>query len=165
MTGRSHRGVRTYQCSKKHLSRAAQPIDDLITALVIERLSQDDAGELLRDDARPDTIALSDEAQALRARQDELAGMYADGSLSRRQFELANSRLTAQLERVESQLSYTSRAEVLRDLVGKDPAAVWERLSVDRRTAVIRELMVITLLPPGRGARSFDPTTVRVEWK
>lgn len=165
MTGRSHRGQRTYICGSRHLARAAEPIDEIITALVIERLSRDDARELLHDDARPGTAALTEEAQALRARQDEFASMLADGAMNRRQFELANGKVTADLQRIESQLSYTNRADVLRDLIGKDVAKVWERLSVDRRTTIIGELMVITLLPPGKGKRSFDPSTVRIEWK
>ncbi len=157
--------MRTYQCKHKHMSRAAEPIDQMITSLVIERLSQDDAAELLRDDSSPHMTALTDEAQVLRARQDELASMLADGTMNRRQFELANSRLTAQLDRVESQLSYSNRAEALRDLVGKDVAKVWERLHVDRRTAIISDLMTIVLMPPGKGKKTFDASTVRVEWK
>lgn len=164
-TGRSHRGKRTYVCIAKHLARAAEPVDELITTLVLERLSRDDARKLLHDDSTSDTTALRDKAQALRVRADDLVVMFSDGSMSRRQFELANAKLTAELQRLESQLAYTHRTDVLSEIVGKDVAQVWQRLSVDRRRAIVGELMTVTLTPPGRGKMTLDPTTVHVTWR
>ena len=164
-TGRSHRGVRTYICAKRHLARAAEPVDELITGLVVERLSQPDAVQLLHDDSAPEAAALNDQAQVLRAQQDELAIMLAEGELTRRSYSLANSRVTAQLEHVESQRVTTSRADILRDLVGSEVAERWESLHVDRQAAVINALMTIVLRPPGRGRKTFDPSSIEVEWK
>jgi hypothetical protein len=39
--------------------------------------------------------------------------------------------------------------------------ASWHRLDLAGKRQVIQVLMKITLLPPGRGARTFDPATSR----
>jgi site-specific DNA recombinase len=53
---------------------------------------------------------------------------------------------------------------VFGDLVlAEDIRAVWDALSVSRRRAVIDALMIITLMPPGRGTRTFRPKTVIIE--
>jgi site-specific DNA recombinase len=165
-TGRTQHGKRTYQCSKtRHLSRDAEPIDALIEQLVVGRLGAEDARELLHDVGAPDHDDLREQAQALRAREDELAVMLAEGALNRRQFEIANAKVAADLAVVEARMRVSVRAEALRGVVTRDAAKVWGSLSVDRRRAVIDALMNITLLPPGRGKRTFDPTTVAVVWR
>jgi hypothetical protein len=46
-------------------------------------------------------------------------------------------------------------------LVGAgDVRAVWEALSTSRKRVVIDALMIIKLMPPGRGTRTFRPETV-----
>jgi len=67
---------------------------------------------------------------------------------------------------IETKVHDLDRAAVLGDLVrSADVAAVWERLDLDRRRAVVDCLMVVHLLAPGRGRREFDPATVRIEWR
>jgi site-specific DNA recombinase len=58
------------------------------------------------------------------------------------------------------------RVPVLGELVtAADVQAAWDALNLDRRRAAIDTLMFVTLLPPGRGARIFNPETVRIEWR
>jgi site-specific DNA recombinase len=163
-TGRTQHGRRTYKCSAtRHLARDAEPIDDLVRRVVVERLSRDDAADLLVDDDRPDVDELRSTAQTLRARLDELAGMFAAGSVTGSQLATGTERLRAELAAVERSMAHASRADVLGDLVrAAEPGKVWDGLDVDRQRAVIDVLMTVTLLPPGRGARTFDPTTVEV---
>lgn len=50
-------------------------------------------------------------------------------------------------------------------VAAENAAAVWEDLDLSRKRAVIKTLMDITLLSPGKGARrAFDPVTVQVTW-
>jgi hypothetical protein len=73
-SGRSRHNKRTYQCRvSKHLSRTAEPIDELVEAVVIERLSRPDAAGLLTDSDTPDLQVYWARAQALRERLDDLA--------------------------------------------------------------------------------------------
>src|SRR4051812_28743765 len=58
------------------------------------------------------------------------------------------------------------RVPVLGELVtAADVLATWDALDLDRRRAAVDTLMTLTLLPPGRGARTFNPETVRIDWR
>ncbi len=62
-------------------------------------------------------------------------------------------------------MANAGRVSVLGDLVtAYDVKAVWHDIGLDRRRAVIDALMTVTLLSPGRGARTFRPETVHIEW-
>ena len=89
-------GRRGYRCKGRggngtggHVSRAGDPVDDYVTAVVVGRLSQPDALDLLADDTRPDAGALRTEAMALRGRLDALAAEFADGELTASQLRVA----------------------------------------------------------------------------
>lgn len=164
-----------YTCAggTKHMTRVAEEVDEFVSAVVIERLSRPDARHLT---ARPgiDTAALHTNALALRAQLDELAAMYARRSITASQLETGSRDLRAQLDHVEAQLVDAARGSALVDLVGAvDLADRWSRLDLDRRRAVIDELMMVTLLPSRRGRRPgwqpgesyFDPQTVRIDWR
>ncbi len=157
-----------YRCrSRKHVARDARPVDDLVSRIVVERLSRPDAAGLLVDDDAPDAEALRSEAQTLRSRLDTLAVEFADGALTAGQLRAATDRLRTRLAAVEVAQAHTSRVPVLADLVGVgDVQKVWDGLPFDRKRAVIDTLMTVTIDPePVRGARRFRPELVRVEWK
>jgi len=44
-------------------------------------------------------------------------------------------------------------------------AEVFDGLPLSHRREIVRTLMTVTLLPPGRGSRHFDPASVRIDWK
>lgn len=157
-----------YRCrSRQHTARDARPVDDLVSRLVVARLSRPDAAALMVDEEAPDAEALREEAQTLRARLDSLAVDFADGSLTAAQIRTATDRLRSKLAVVEAQQASTSRAPVLADLVGaKNVKRVWDGLPFDRKRAVINVLMTVTILPePVRGARHFNPDLVAVDWR
>jgi site-specific DNA recombinase len=169
ITGRTQRGKRTYRCAQKpgHLSRAAEPVDQLVTALVLERLSRPDAADLLATPGEGvDVGALREEATALRTRLGELTDLFADGAITAVQLARGTERARTRLEAVEQQMVDAGRVPVLGELVtAQDVRATWEGLDLDRQRAAIDTLLAVTLLPPGRGARYFDPETVRVDWR
>jgi site-specific DNA recombinase len=169
ITGRTQRGQRTYRCGRTrgHLSRAAAPIDELVAALVVGRLSRPDAVDLLSTPGDGvDVGALREEASALRTRLGELSDLFADGAITAAQLTRGTERARARLEVVETQMADAGRFPVLGELVSADDVqAAWDDLDLDRRRAAIDTLMTVTLLPPGRGARVFDPRTVRTEWR
>jgi site-specific DNA recombinase len=158
---------RIYRCSASfngHVSRLAEPVEDHVSDVAIARLSREDAVELLQDDNRPDIDALRTEATALRARLEELATEFAVGELTSSQLCVINKKVQAQLATVEARMADTARVDVLGALIhAKDVKRVWRALSTDRRRAVIDALMIIRLMPPGRGTRTFRPETVIIE--
>lgn len=160
-------GHPTYRCrgSLGHIGRAAEPVDSYVTELVLARLERPDAVDLLVDDERPDAGALRQEAQALRVRLDSLAGLLAEGVLTEAGVRRESERLRAKLADVESAQADAGRVNVLGQLVGApDARAVWEGFDMAQRRAVVETLMSVTLLPPGRGVRTFRAESVVIDW-
>jgi site-specific DNA recombinase len=157
----------TYRCSAAlgHIGRAADPVDDYIGRVVVARLQQPDAARLLVDEQHPDAGELRTEAAALRSRLDSLAGLLADGVLTEAAVRREATRLRVKLDAVQQEQASAGRVNALAPLITADDAgAVWESLDVSQRRAVVEMLMTVTLLPPGRGVRTFRPQTVVVTW-
>lgn len=167
-SGRARTGHRGYRCSGAlgHISRKAEPIEDFVVAVVLERLSRPDARNLLSKPVTVDTGALHSEAVALRERLESVAVQYADGILTATQLRAATERIRGRLVEVEAELADGARVDVLGALAGADDVqAVWDGLPPTRRAAVVRELMLVTIHPVGRGVRTFRPESVSIEWR
>ncbi len=169
ITGRTQHGTRTYRCgqTRGHLSVAAEPRDELVAAVVVGRLSRKDAAQLLLTPGGGalDLTALREESLALRARLAELTDLFTDGAITAAQLSRGTERARQRLAVIENEMADAGRVSVLGDLVTADDVqAVWDDLDLDRRRAVIDALMTVTLLSPGRGARTFRPETVHIEW-
>lgn len=168
LTGRTQHGTRTYRCERQkgHMSRAAQPIDELVEAVVVERLSRPDAGELLSDPVRADLGTYRERVSAIRDRLDDLATALADGLLTLDAVRRASAGLHAELEKAEEQIATLSNADVLGRFVGAaDVRGTWDAAELATKRAVIDALMTVILLKPPMGRAPFDPETVRIEWK
>ncbi|MBQ1060042.1 recombinase family protein [Micromonospora sp. C41] len=161
-------GYRTYRCRAAygHVGRAAEPVEDFIVAVVLDRLSRPDARDLLVDHDRPDVDQLRQEAVALRQRRTSLLGLAEDGTYTEAEVRERAARLAAQIADVEAKLADAGRVDILGPLIEADDIrAAWEILDVERQRAVIDTLMTVRLHPPGRGTRTFRPETVEIEWK
>ncbi|MFJ1538676.1 recombinase family protein [Micromonospora chalcea] len=164
---RGREGHATYRCRAAlgHVGRAAEPVEEYVAEVVIARLERPDAALLLADDNRPDAGQLRREARALRVRLDSLAGLLADGVLTEAGVRRESAKLRAKLAEVEAAQADAGRVNVLGPLVGaEDVRAAWEGLDTDRQRVVIETLMTVTLLPPGRGTRTFRPESVVIDW-
>ncbi len=110
-----------YVCKQKHchgVSRSVARVDEFITGIVVERLSRPDAADLLIVEKRTDVNELRDKAAALRARQDEAAGMYADGTVNASQLRIMNMKLSAALTEIESKMLDANRTRVFDGVIG-----------------------------------------------
>jgi len=158
---------RVYVC--KHcfgVTRDMARVDELITELVVGRLSAPDAAELLLADHRADLKELRERAAALRARQDEAAAMFAEGAITAAQLKTSTAKLAVALAEAEATMLDAHKARVFDGVIGSaDPRATWDGLSLDRRRALIGVLMAVTITSVGRAAREFDPAAVRIDWK
>ena len=157
-----------YRCRKiKHIARFTDPIDELVTFHVFDRLSRPDAADLLIDQDAADAPDLRSKALALRGRIDGLAAEFAaDDQASPREFREASRILRERLGDIEAQMAHPQRSRVLVDLVlAEDPAEVWERMTLDRQRAVVSVLFDVTILKGRAGNVPFDPDTVAIDWK
>ena len=141
-------------------------IDEWVGALVTERLSRPDAAGLLAVPDGTDTAALRDEAAALRERLGRLGPLFAAGMISEQDMTGGRAAGEARLAQIAAELAEAGRESVLAPLVAADDvAAAWERLDVSLKRAAVAALMTVTLVPPGRGAHTWDPAdVVRAEW-
>lgn len=165
--GRTRRGERTYRCRAAlgHVVRAAEPVERYVGTVIVERLSRQDAADLLVDHSRPDVAALRTEAAALRKRRDAQVRMHADGDITDAELAAGSRRIRARLAEIADTLAVSGRADLLGPLVhADDVAAAWEAMDTDRQRAVVDELVTVRILPPGRGVRRFRPETVDVQW-
>jgi site-specific DNA recombinase len=157
---------RVYRCKKiKHLSRYADPIDDVVELRIIDRFSRPDAADLLVDDTTPDIEALRSQAVALRGRIDALAAEFAaDDNATPREFREASQLLRARLAEAESKMAHPKRLSALVDLVlAEDVADEWRRMTLDRQRAVVSMVFKVTILRGERGNVPFNPNSVLIE--
>lgn len=165
----------TYTCSaSKHLTRVAAEVDAFVGDVVVERLSREDAVDLLAPDTGEDVAVLLGKAEALRGRLDEAAQLFAAGALAASQLAVISAKVRADLDAVENQLGVATRGSVLDGLVGADDVrAAWEGLPLDRKKAVVDRLMTVELWQSARGRRKgwkpgesyFNPECVKIHWK
>lgn len=160
-----------YRCrTRKHITRALEPVDEFVQEVIIERLSRDDALDLLDDGQSEDVAPLQVEALALRQRLDSQVRMHARGAIDDRQLIIGSEEIRTSLLGVEERIAAAGQGSVFHGVVGtEDPRATWFGLELGRQRAVLDALMAVTILPAphGRGPSGayFDPRYVRVEPK
>lgn len=166
------RSYPSYRCQTGHGGgRRAETVDQYVEDTIVERLSRDDAHELLLpapDDV--DVAALQAEAEKIRARMRNLAGMYGGGQIDEVQFTEGTDTARGQLEGVTTQLARAATVDPLVELVGaKDPRKVWRAMPLDRQRTVLRSLVEVTLKTPRPGRMPdggyFDYEAVTFKWK
>jgi DNA invertase Pin-like site-specific DNA recombinase len=170
----SARGHNAYRCIQgtrgdrpgPHVHVIAGPVDEFIGKLVVHRLSEPDAMDLVVPKAKGNATALQDEAMGIRQRLDRLGPLFALGEISEVDLKGGRREGEIRLAEIEAELADLGRESVLAPLVAaRNMAAAWEGLGTDRRRAVVNALMTVTLNPSGRGARTFSARrTISIDW-
>ena len=168
-SGVGSRGM-VYKCRRcQRLSRSHQPVDELVTSLAVGYLSRPDALQLLDDTERLDVVELREQERTMLAELDKLAAdrYDPDVNLTAAQFRAANERLQGKLAEVRGSMRDSNRGRVFDGLeTAHATSAVrqwWEALPLDRKRAITATIMVVTLLPMGRG-RAFQRDHIRLQW-
>ena len=170
-TGPSKGSKRGYVCSAtSHLHRIGQPLDDYVTAIVLGRLAQPDAAIMLGT-AGTDVGALQRNRDGLQARLDELASMFAEGTVDGTQLKRGTAVLRDKLAAADAQVTQARSTSALADLVlsGDDLERTWHATSADVQGRIIDALMTVTVLKAPRGRQPdggyFNPDYIRIDWK
>jgi site-specific DNA recombinase len=164
-SGTNAPGVPNYRCSADygHLSPRSEPIDDYVNEFMVEFLTQPDLGGVIHNNEFAEVGELRNRMNELRARLDDQAALHAAGEIDTGQLRAGSALLRKQLVSAEKRLAVLAGRSVLAVLANAtDPAAVWGRLDIDRRRAIIDQLFVVRIASPGRGARRFKPETVEI---
>lgn len=162
----------SYRCQTAHGGgRHAAKLDDYVQDVVIERLSRDDAQDLLLPGPdEVDVAALQMESEEIRRRLTNLAGMFGAGQIDMAQFAEGSDVARAQLEGITQQLARAATKDPLVELVGApDVRKAWKALELPKQRAILRELVDVTLLPPRPGRMPdggyFDYEAIHFKWK
>lgn len=176
-TGKSGQYRRTvYRCrgtvdlvtgKQRHcLTRKAEDLDAYVSAQVIERLSREDARDLLVHDTGRSQAAAA-EAEVLRARLRREADAYLlDGSIGPDAYRHIVVGLTKRLRALEAEALPSNAKPVLQQLVGEDVQQRWLQLPVIRQAQVVDALMSVIVLPIDNKIynKGFNPRYVRLVW-
>lgn len=166
--GKSYKGVAKsiYRCRVGHVIRDQASVDDLVTRLIVGRLAQPDAADLLTEPDRvSEAQAAAELIQELQDRLTDAAEAYGAGTITLAQMTTITAALRPRIDEAQTVAASPNRAKVLGDLVtASDPAIAWENMTPQRRRAVVDLLLDVRILPTGKGPR-FDPESVELAWK
>lgn len=163
-----------YRCRRSesgpgHITRDLDVVDRYVTARILDRLSRDDAAELLAQGTGEDTGALLAEKAAHKAKLDGLADALADDRLTLDQVARATAKIREAMADLDRRIAAAAVADPLAAIIGADDVeARWKEMHLDTRRGIVRELVEVTILPgrPGRRKVGEDrEARVQVEWK
>lgn len=160
LSATSIRGTPRYTCRPSgHIAAPRAALDEWVGALIVTRLAQPDALELLTPTGDVDVDAARVEAEALRRRLDVLAESFALGAITQAQLTTGTAKLRGLLEAAEATMAKTGAGTLLASVLGvADTAARWAGLPLEHRRGIVGALVDVEVDPVGPGrAAGFDP--------
>ncbi|PCE15896.1 hypothetical protein AUC47_10240 [Microbacterium sp. SZ1] len=152
-----------YSCGACHkVRRLQEPVDELVTEILLRRLEREDAAELFATGDPVAARAARDAIAAVSARLASAADLFAEGSIDADQLARITAKGRAEREDHEAALALALPPALPRDAVGARARLSWASYDVERRRAILNALMRVTIMPSGPG-QSFDPSLIRVE--
>lgn len=159
--------VPIYRCEKGCVQRRQDRVDELVGAVVVQRLSLPDAAGVFDSH---DSVAAEarEKAEAVRARLDSAADQYAEGTIDAQQLARITARLRPDLEAAEAEARRRRPMAVpaaVDELHGERAAEVWETLPVTAKRAVMQALgLSVAILPRKKSGPGFDPDEIEFRW-
>jgi DNA invertase Pin-like site-specific DNA recombinase len=169
--------VRRYVCLKGpdhggcgRLTVVAQPVEELLTDAVLTRLDSPQLAEALAGKASvdADVAALATQLEADQARLDELAGLYAEGAVSAREWIVARDPITDRMAAARRDIAKATDTSAVVELVGTGDVlrGQWDGLDIGRQQVVVRSVLDHAVIAPGTpGSRKLDINRVRPHWR
>jgi hypothetical protein len=116
----------------------------------------------------PDTVKLTAQITVDTSKLDELAGLYADGAITAREWMTARNPIEERIQRAHKDIVAVSSDGALYELAGTGASlrGQWEELSIDRRHAIVKTVLDHAVIAAGKqGARSLDINRVQPQWR
>ncbi|GLZ29387.1 serine recombinase [Lentzea sp. NBRC 105346] len=149
------------------VGRRQEWVDDLVERVVVRRLQEPDARDLLtRDDSA--AKAAREHAAGIRARLDAAAVDYADGVLDREQLRRISEKLSPELQKAEREalrLVVGMPSDLVAGMVGPQAEERWKQLNVLQRRALLEAMGVTVTIIPSRGGPGFKPESVDIHFE
>lgn len=166
--GTPNRRGRAYVCRhKSHLLRSGEPLDDYITAQLLERMTRFDAAELLGNEA-VDVTKLTAQRDELQRKLNEITALYEDDAIDGAQFASTSRSTRSKLAVIDQQLADVTRTSPAAALIAAGEAGawdLWQSMSVTQRAEAVDEVATVTVRPCPRGRREFDHTFIDVTFR
>lgn len=163
----NNRKTRAYACrDHAHVVRAGEPVDDYVTATLLERMTQPDAADLLANRG-VDIGALSLQRDGLQRKLDNLTDLFNDDQIDAEQFGKSSRDTRNKLAVIDRQLADATRTSPAAALVaaGANAWEVWQEMTPTQRAQAVDEVAVVTILPCPPGLRKFDSDYVDIAWR
>lgn len=153
-----------YRCrSGAHVNRAQGPVDTYVRAVIAARLS------VVADLLTPTTKAEAKIVEAVGRARERLARNdedYDEGYIDGPRYKAARDRGERDLRDAQAALAAAQANVELSALAGApDPGQAFLGAPLMVQRAVVATLAVVKLSKGTRHSRTFDPETVRIEWK
>ncbi|WP_264916271.1 recombinase family protein [Mycobacterium kiyosense] len=152
------------------LTVVARPVEELLTDAVLTRLDSPQLADALAGKASvdADVAALSAQLDADTTRLDELAALYANATVTAREWIAARDPITARIAETRRAIAAATDTTDVQELVGTGRLLreQWDSLDIDRQQAVIKSVLDHAVIAPGTaGSRSLDIDRVRPLWR
>jgi site-specific DNA recombinase len=169
--------VRRYVCMKGpdhggcgRLTVVAEPVEQLLTDAVLTRLDSPHLAEALagKSSTDHDVVVLAAQVEADQVRLDELAGLYADGAITAREWITARDPITTRIAQARHEIATATDTSAVYELAGTGEAlrAQWNSLDIGRQQAILKSVLDHAAIAPGTpGARSLDINRVQPVWR
>lgn len=171
------RGHRRYACTRRpgwagcgRLAVTADGVEGTVARQVVARLATpglaERAGRIAygSDEVADEAVR---ELAAAEERMDELAAMFADGTIGRREWQVARDRAEGRIAEARRTLEAHQQHDVLAGLPDSE-AALWaarEAGSVEWRRGVVAAVAeAVRVEPAARSGGPFDPERVHISW-
>ena len=155
-----------YRCRDGgHVNRSRDRVDEYVRAVIAARLSRPDLTDLLAGGDNS-TAPLLDDIARVRDRLSRNDADYDAGYIDGPRYKAARDRGEAELTRLQRDLA-TAQAHsgASSVLMAPDPAQAFLDAPLAAQRAVIDLLAIVRVRKGMRYSRTFDPSTVAVEWK
>jgi len=169
--------TRRYVCLKGpdhggcgRLTVVAAPVEELLTEAVLARLDSPQLADALagKATADADVAELAAQVDADQERLDELAGLYADGAITAREWIAARDPITARITAARRDIAAATDTTAVFELAGTGGVlrSGWDGLDLGRQQAIIKAVLDHAVIAPGTpGARRLDIGRVAPVWR
>jgi site-specific DNA recombinase len=169
---RKIRGKRVYYCTPNapkggcgKISRAAEPIETLITQAIFHAVESDLFARLAAQEKDDPTATLYEQLARDQGLLDRLEDKFAQELIGLATYKRNRAELERRMDDTRRWINRRRGSQVLA-LVPRNLRHVWPNLSLDRRRAIIKAVLVkVIVLPQPGGARVFHPDRIVAEWR
>lgn len=163
-------GHELYVCDgpRACVGRRVEWVDDFVSKVVVARLAEPDAPDLLAGDDEEATSAAR-EAAAIRARLDQIQDDHDQDLITRDQYLRGTARWRTQLTQAERKSQRAVRGldpDLVAAITGGVAGEWWyaDTTTVTQRRALMEAMRLRVIIQPGRGGPGFKPELIEFEW-